>query len=166
MNFIAYGWVARLTGNVVVVGSSPINGSRCFLEQETLPLLISTGSFQKQIRAWFHNRTKINWGPYHTLTNRRVIWADIKVSHNNSITYSMQVHVYVNPIWSVLRCYNKQTTVQGHCVSRTLHCDIVALTISTTVVLTHFSLSLFRFIYFPLRRQYYVTTNVSIRCTI
>jgi len=25
------------------VGSSPIKGPRCFLEQETLPLLLSTG---------------------------------------------------------------------------------------------------------------------------
>ena len=23
----------------------------------------STGCFQEQIRAWFHNQTKINWGP-------------------------------------------------------------------------------------------------------
>ena len=37
-------WVARLTRNVEVVGSSPIKGSRCFLEQETLALLLSTGS--------------------------------------------------------------------------------------------------------------------------
>ena len=36
-------WVARLTRNVEFVGSSPIKGPRCFLEQETLPLLFSTG---------------------------------------------------------------------------------------------------------------------------
>jgi len=36
-------WVERLTRNVEVVGSSPIKGSCCFLEQETLPLLLSTG---------------------------------------------------------------------------------------------------------------------------
>ena len=29
-------WVSRLTRNVEVVGSSPIRGPRCFLEQETL----------------------------------------------------------------------------------------------------------------------------------
>jgi len=46
---------------------SPINGSRCFLEQETLPLLLSTGWLQERNRAWFtkdclcHNRTNINW---------------------------------------------------------------------------------------------------------
>ena len=40
----------------------------CLLEQETLPLLLSTGWFQERIRAWFHNRTKINWGPYERLT--------------------------------------------------------------------------------------------------
>ena len=41
-------WVARLTRNVEVVGSSPIKGPRCFLEQETLPLLLSTGWYQKR----------------------------------------------------------------------------------------------------------------------
>ena len=40
-------WVARLTRNVEVVGSGPIKGPRCFLEQETLPLLLSTGWFQE-----------------------------------------------------------------------------------------------------------------------
>ena len=40
-------WVARLTRNVEVVGSSPIKDPRCFLEQETLPLLLSTGWFQE-----------------------------------------------------------------------------------------------------------------------
>ena len=51
-------WVARLTRNVEVVGSSSIKGPRCFLDQETLPLLLSTGWFQGRFRAWFHNRTK------------------------------------------------------------------------------------------------------------
>ena len=36
-------WVARLTRSVEVVGLSPIKGPRCFLEQETLPILFSTG---------------------------------------------------------------------------------------------------------------------------
>ena len=40
--------IARLTRNVEVVGSSPIKGPRCFLEQETLPLLLSTGWFQER----------------------------------------------------------------------------------------------------------------------
>ena len=30
--------------------------------------LLSTGWFQEQILAWFHNETKINWGPYGRLT--------------------------------------------------------------------------------------------------
>ena len=50
----------RLTRNVKDVGSSPIKGPRCFLEQDTLPLLLSTGWFQEQIRAGYYNRTKIN----------------------------------------------------------------------------------------------------------
>ena len=44
-------WVARLTRNVEVVGSSPIKGPRCFREQETVPLLLSTGWVQERIRA-------------------------------------------------------------------------------------------------------------------
>ena len=48
-----------LARNVKVVGSSPIEGPRCFLEQETLPLLLSTGCFQERIRVLFHNLTKL-----------------------------------------------------------------------------------------------------------
>ena len=44
-----------------VVGSSPIKAPRYFPEQETLPLLLSTGWFEERIRAWCHKRTKINW---------------------------------------------------------------------------------------------------------
>jgi len=44
--------------------SSPIKGPRCFLEPDTLSVLLSTGWFQERIRAWFHNQTKINLGPY------------------------------------------------------------------------------------------------------
>jgi len=36
-------WVARLTRNVEIVGSIPIKGPRCFIEQETLTLIASTG---------------------------------------------------------------------------------------------------------------------------
>jgi len=43
---------------------APSKGPRYFLEQETSPLLFSTGWFQERIRAWFHNRTKLYWGPY------------------------------------------------------------------------------------------------------
>ena len=42
---------SRLTRNVGVVGSTPIKVPRCFLEQETVPLLLSTGWFQERIRA-------------------------------------------------------------------------------------------------------------------
>ena len=41
-------WVAR---SVYVVGSNTIKGSRCFLEQETLPVLLSTGWFRERIRG-------------------------------------------------------------------------------------------------------------------
>ena len=43
--------VVRLTRNEEVMGSSPIKGPRCFFEQETLRLLLSTGWFQQRIRA-------------------------------------------------------------------------------------------------------------------
>ena len=38
---------ARLTHNVLVVGWSSFKGPLCFHEQETLPLLLSTGWFQE-----------------------------------------------------------------------------------------------------------------------
>ena len=41
-------WVACLTRNVEVV---PIKGPHCFLEQETLPSLFSTGWVQEWIRT-------------------------------------------------------------------------------------------------------------------
>ena len=44
-------WAARLTRNEEVVGLRPVKGHRCFLEQETLPLLLSTGWLQERIRA-------------------------------------------------------------------------------------------------------------------
>ena len=44
-------WVARLTRNVETVGLSPIKGPRCFLEEETLPLLLTTCWFEERIRA-------------------------------------------------------------------------------------------------------------------
>ena len=43
--------LCELARNVEVVGSSPNKGLYCFLEQETLPLLLSTGWFQQRIRA-------------------------------------------------------------------------------------------------------------------
>ena len=51
-------WVARLTRNVKVLGSSPIKGPRCFIEQDTLPLLLVLVGCR--IRALFHNQTKLN----------------------------------------------------------------------------------------------------------
>ena len=54
-DFISWGvqaqWVARLTHKVSVASSSPIKGPRCYLEQETLPLLLSIGWLQERIQA-------------------------------------------------------------------------------------------------------------------
>jgi len=44
-----------------------MKGSRCFLDQETLFPLLSSGWFQERILAWIHNRTRIHWGPYERL---------------------------------------------------------------------------------------------------
>ena len=47
-------WVARLTRNVEALGSSPIKGPRCFLEQETLPSLVGS---RNRFESDNHNRT-------------------------------------------------------------------------------------------------------------
>ena len=44
--FVTVAWVALLALNVFVVDSNSITGPCCFLGQETLPLLLSTGWFQ------------------------------------------------------------------------------------------------------------------------
>ena len=49
------------TRNAEVVGLSPIKGPRCFLEQETLPLLLSTGWFQERIRKSNSNKLRALW---------------------------------------------------------------------------------------------------------
>ena len=56
--------------NIVVCSKlrQPVKSSCCFIEQDTLPSLLSTGWFQEQIRAWIHNQTKINWEPYGRFT--------------------------------------------------------------------------------------------------
>ena len=52
------------TEHYISLQTPTIKGPCCFLGLETLPLLLSIGWFQERIRAWFYNRTKINWGPY------------------------------------------------------------------------------------------------------
>jgi len=42
-------WVVCWTRNLSVMTLNPITSSHYFLEQETLPLLLSTGWFQEQI---------------------------------------------------------------------------------------------------------------------
>ena len=44
-------WVARLTRNGIVVISKPTKGSRCLLEQENLPWLLSNGLLMEWICA-------------------------------------------------------------------------------------------------------------------
>ena len=44
-------WCVRLTRNVEDLGSSPIKDPVCFMEQETVPLLLITSWFQERIRA-------------------------------------------------------------------------------------------------------------------
>ena len=109
-------WVARLTRNVEVVGSSPIKGPRCLLVQETLPVLITTGWFQERIRAWYQNRTKINWGPYGRLT-----WTSYRLCNEFTSIWSMfsyntnSVSVYII----------KPETVSAICVFKLVHVSSV-----------------------------------------
>ena len=56
-------WVARVTRNVEVM-FEPHQKAPIVSLSKKLPLLLCTGWFQERIRAWFHNQTKINWGPY------------------------------------------------------------------------------------------------------
>ena len=46
-----------------VVSLNPIKGSCCFIEQETLSSLLSTGWFQEQNRAWLNKQDWVfsNW---------------------------------------------------------------------------------------------------------
>ena len=46
-------WISVWYVLVLIVHLRPVKGSRCFLEQETLPLLLITGWFQERIRTWF-----------------------------------------------------------------------------------------------------------------
>ena len=41
----------EIVGCLSVLSSSPVKGSRCFIGQETLPSLISTGWFKERDRA-------------------------------------------------------------------------------------------------------------------
>jgi len=60
-------WTESLTRIRSVVSSNPVKSSRCFIEHDTLPSLLSTGWFQewigrdlhKQIWFFFNNRTEI-----------------------------------------------------------------------------------------------------------
>ena len=51
-------WTARLTRNVLVVCLNPIKGSRCFLEHETLPLMLSLVCFRYGFERDFTNELK------------------------------------------------------------------------------------------------------------
>ena len=84
-------WVARLIRYVEVVVWAP-SKARCFLEQETLPLLLSTGWFQERFWAWVHNQTKINWGPYIRLTFKCQISPLVKYCQNQILISLINHH--------------------------------------------------------------------------
>ena len=101
MNWLRGGvvqWVARLTRNWSV---TPIKGSHYFLEQETLPSLLSTGWFQGWIWVWFLNWTKRNWGPYGRLTYTGYVKYKWNISQilskpkKHKLTFIWIVSVYV-----------------------------------------------------------------------
>ena len=73
---------------------------RCFPEQETLPLLLSTGWFQERIRAWIHNRTKIKCWPYGRLTymsNKSPRWISPKPNINNKSMLFLPYQLKMKP---------------------------------------------------------------------
>ena len=71
---VPYGWGAALNSGLHVWlvmwrswSSSPIKAPPppvVSLSKKLYPYCSSTGWFQERIRAWIHNRTKINWGSY------------------------------------------------------------------------------------------------------
>ena len=85
-------WVARLTRNVEIVGSSPITGPCCFIEQYILPFLLSPVWIQERILAWYHNRTKLNWGPYGRLTYQ--ISPLVKYRQNENQKFNKRTYLF------------------------------------------------------------------------
>ena len=61
-----FNFIKRVHRNQSVLSSNPIKGSHCFIEQESLPSLLSTGWFHEQIRAYLIIKLKINQGLYGT----------------------------------------------------------------------------------------------------
>ena len=51
------------------------------LSKKLYPYCLSLGRFQERIRAWFHNRTIINWGPYGRLTCMSISLELLKRKH-------------------------------------------------------------------------------------
>ena len=76
-------WVARLTRNVEVVDLSPKQRHPLFHWVRNFTLLLSTGLLQERIQAWFHNRTRINWGPYWRLTILKSQINPLVLQHQN-----------------------------------------------------------------------------------
>ena len=102
----------------VIIGhaiSTPIKGSCCFLEQETLPSLLSTGGFQERIRTWFHNQTKINWGRYGRLT--WMLSSKPKTKHiverwNSNVLLSKPINIKTSSLSKQLIVSNKQCNLE------------------------------------------------------
>jgi len=59
----------KCEGNLIFVTMLSITAVFCcFLEQDTLPLLLSTGWFQERTWSWFQNRTQIHCRHYGRFT--------------------------------------------------------------------------------------------------
>ena len=59
---------ATVTSTTTSSNKTEINNENNNNISTTTPVLLSTGWLQERIRAWFRNRTKINWRPYRRLT--------------------------------------------------------------------------------------------------
>jgi len=75
--------------------------------------LLSTGWFQERIRAWFHNQTKINWGPcgrFTQMLNKPPRWISSKLKQSDfknqaqlsgmcCIYQTISASLWVTPSW-------------------------------------------------------------------
>ena len=73
---------------------SDFHSHSCFLGQESLPSLPSTGWFLELIWAWFHNQTKMIWGSYCRatfLSNKlSMVYRGLKTFHNWDVKLLLQ----------------------------------------------------------------------------
>ena len=109
------------------MSSNPIKGSRCFFQQETLPSCLSTGWFQKQIPARFHNWTKLNWNICQNIRSLNNVNNKDKLSctqHTHTKTLDISYRQPLPCLTSILTYQNSNKRTGLH----RLHCIWTLLT--------------------------------------